>query len=63
MIRGVLRKGIDKFVTALLAAGVVVGFGLAASAAAQVSDQPAAATVSDLTPKRIVGQSRPPWWG
>ena len=54
MIRGVLRKGIHKFVTALLAAAVVVGFGLAASAAAQVSDQPAAAAVSGLTPKRAV---------
>jgi hypothetical protein len=54
VIRGVLRKGIHKLVTALLAAGVVVGFGLAASAAAQVTDQSAAAAVSGLTPKRAV---------
>ena len=49
-----MRKGIHKFVTALLAAAVVVGFGLAAAAAAQVSDQPGAASVSGLTPKRTV---------
>ena len=53
MFRWVLRKGIHRFVIALLAAAVVEGFGLAASAAAQVSDQPAA-TVSGLTPKRAV---------
>jgi Family of unknown function (DUF6223) len=41
-------------VTRLLAAAALVwGFGLAASAAAQVSDQPAAASVYAMTPERI----------
>src|SRR5688500_16008853 len=52
VFRWVLRKGIHKFVTDLLAAAMVAGFGLAASAAAQVSERPAAASVSGLTPER-----------
>src|SRR5262245_59943666 len=40
-------------VTGLLAAAVVGGFGLAAPAAAHVSDQPAAASVYTMSPGRI----------
>ena len=42
MFRWVMRKGIHKFVATCLPPRWSVGFGLAASAAAQVSDQPAA---------------------
>ena len=48
MIRWTLRRGI------LLAAVALIGaFGLAAPAAAQVSDQPPAVGVNTLTPERI----------
>ena len=40
-------------VTSLLAAALVEGFGLAAPAAAQVSDQPPAVSIYTLTPERI----------
>ena len=40
-------------VTGLLAAALVGGFGLAAAAAAHVSDQPAAASVYTMSPGRI----------
>ena len=58
MFRWALRKGIHKFelasrVTYLLAAAALVGgVGLAAPAAAQVSDQPAV-SVYTMTPERI----------
>jgi Family of unknown function (DUF6223) len=48
MIRWARRKGID-----LLAATLIGGFGLAAAAAAQVSDQPAPVSAFTLTPERI----------
>jgi len=44
-------------VTDVLAAALVAGFGLAAPAAAQVSDQPAAATVYTMTPERIAAST------
>jgi hypothetical protein len=53
MSRWVRRKGIDKRVTLLLAAALIVGFGLAAPAAAQVSDQPPLVSAYTLTPERI----------
>ena len=40
-------------VAVLLAAALIGGFGLAAPAIAQVSDQPAAASVNTVTPERI----------
>ena len=52
MFRWALRKGIDR-VTQLLAAALVVGVGLAAPAAAQVSDQAPAVSVYTITPERI----------
>ena len=80
MIRGVLRRAIDKVerkwnydasyirdmidaspraawlvsrFTHLLAAALIAGFGLAAPAAALVSDQPPAVSVTAVTPERI----------
>jgi Family of unknown function (DUF6223) len=59
MIRWALRRAIHKFelflrVTGLFVVAVLVGaFGLAASAVAQVSDQPAAASVYTLSGGRI----------
>ena len=44
-------------VTDLLAAAVIAGCGLAAPAAAQVSAQPAAATVYTMTPERIAAST------
>ena len=48
MFRWARRNGIGK-----LAAALIVGFGLAAPAAAQVPDQPPAVGVNTLTPERI----------
>ena len=53
MFRWALRKGIDRVTHLLAAAALVGGFGLAAPAAAQVSDQPPAVSVYTLTPERI----------
>src|SRR6059058_3673320 len=52
MIHWVLRRAID-----LAATAVVVGFGLAAPAAAHASAQPAAATVYTMTPERIAAST------
>ena len=41
----------------LLAAALIVGFGLAAPAAAQVSDQPPAARAYTLTPERVAASA------
>ena len=43
----------SRVIDVLAAAALVGGFGLAAPAAAQVSDQPPAVSVSILTPERI----------
>jgi hypothetical protein len=59
MFRWALRKETDKFelfsrvADVLAAAALVVGLGLAAPAAAHVSDQPGAASVYTMSPGRI----------
>jgi Family of unknown function (DUF6223) len=53
MITCVLRTAIDHVVTCLVAAALVGGIGIAAPAAAQVSDQPRVVSAHTLTPKRI----------
>jgi Family of unknown function (DUF6223) len=53
MIDASPRAWLVSRVTHLLAAALVGGFGLAAPAAAQVSDQPPAVSVYTLTPERI----------
>jgi hypothetical protein len=61
MFRWALRQGIDKFerdwTGVLAAAAVVVGFGLAAPAAAHGFDQPAAVGVYTMTPGRIAAST------
>ena len=53
MFRWALRKGIDKVTHLLAVAALVAWVGLAAPAAAQVSDQPPAVSASTITPERI----------
>ena len=53
MFRWALRKGIDKVTHLLAVAALVGGVGLAAPAAAEVSDQPPAVSAYTITPERI----------
>ena len=57
MFRWALRNGIDKVTHLLAAAALAVGVGLAAPAAAQVSDRPPAVSAYTITPERIAASA------